>query len=120
MLETMGAVQVGSKDHLVVEAIDGVVEVHVVEPELNARNRQDVAEVAQRRADPRRKGSVELFQGVALLGLCTIRVSKRDANLAAAGAFVLDAERKVHKLFGEKQKGIAEQIDLPSRGRQQV
>jgi hypothetical protein len=91
-----------------------------VEPELNARNRQDVAKVAECRADPRRKGSVELFQGVPLLGLCPIRVSKRDANLAAAGALVLDAEPKVHELLGEKQKGIAEQIDLSSRGRQQV
>jgi uncharacterized protein YndB with AHSA1/START domain len=52
MLEAMGAVQVGRHDHLVVEAIDGVVQVHIVEPELNARNRQDVAEVAQCRADP--------------------------------------------------------------------
>jgi hypothetical protein len=33
---------------------------------------------------------------------------------------VLDAERKVHELFGEKQKGVAEQIDLPSRGRHEV
>jgi hypothetical protein len=120
MLEAMGAVQVRRNDHLVVEAIDGVVEVHVVEPELNARNRQDVAEVAECRADPRRKGSVEPFQGVALLGLCTVRVSKRDANLAAAGALVLDAERKVHELFGEKQKGVAEQVDLPSRSRHEV
>jgi hypothetical protein len=54
------------------------------------------------------------------LGLCPIRVSKRDANLAAAGALVLDADRKVHELFGEKQKSIAEQIDLPSRGRHEV
>jgi hypothetical protein len=61
MLETMGAVQVRRNDHLVVEAIDGVVEVHVVESELNPRNRQDVTEVAQCRADPRRKGSLELF-----------------------------------------------------------
>jgi hypothetical protein len=91
-----------------------------VEPELDARNRQDIAEVAECRADPRRKGSVELFQGVALLGLCTVRVSKRDADLAAAGALLLDAERKVHELFGEKQKGVAEQIDLPSRGRHEV
>ena len=52
MLETMGPVQVRRNDHLVVEAIDGVVEVHVVEPELHARNRQDVAEVAECRPDP--------------------------------------------------------------------
>jgi hypothetical protein len=61
MLEAVGAVQVGRNDHLVVEAIDGVVEVHVVEPKLHARNGQDVAEVAECRADPRRKGSVEMF-----------------------------------------------------------
>jgi hypothetical protein len=61
MLEAMGAVQVRRNDHLVVEAIDGVVEVDVVEPELDARNRQDVAEVAECRADPRRKGSPEFF-----------------------------------------------------------
>ena len=61
MLEAMGAVQVRRNDHVVVEAIDGVVEVHVVEPELNARNCQDVAEVAHCRPDPRRKGSVKLF-----------------------------------------------------------
>jgi hypothetical protein len=73
-----------------------------VESELDARNGQGVAEVAECRADPGRKGSVELFQSVALLGLCTIWVSKRDADLAAVGAFVLDAERKVHELFGEK------------------
>ena len=40
--------------------------------------------MAQCRADPRRKGSVlRLFQGVALLDLRAIWVSKRDADLAA-------------------------------------
>jgi hypothetical protein len=57
----VGAVKVWRNYHLVVEAIDGVVEVHVVEPELNARNRQDVAEVAKCRADSRRKGPIKLF-----------------------------------------------------------
>jgi hypothetical protein len=54
------------------------------------------------------------------LGLRTVRVSKHDANLAATGALVLDAERKVHELFGEEQEAVAEQIDLSSRSRHEV
>ena len=83
MLEAMRAIQVRRDDHLVVEPIDGVVEVDVVEAELYARNREDVAEVAQRRLDPRWEGAAELFQGVALLDLRAIWVSERDADLAA-------------------------------------
>ena len=79
-----------------------------MEPELNARNRQDVAKVAECRADPRRKGSVELFPRRPALGFVSAPGQQARCGPCGAGALVLDAERKVHELFGEKQEGIAE------------
>jgi hypothetical protein len=52
--------------------------------------------------------------------LPAVRFSKRDPDLAAVGALLLDAERKVDELLGEKQEGIAEQVDLPSCGGHEV
>jgi hypothetical protein len=76
--------------------------------------------VGKRRPDPRREGAAELFQGITLVGLRTVGVSKCDADPAAIGTLALDGRRQVHELLGQKEEGVAEQIDPPARGCHQV
>src|SRR5438874_13167758 len=58
MLEAVRSVQVRSHDHLVIEAVDGVVQVNVVVTNLDTGQRFQGLEVAQGHVNPSGQGAI--------------------------------------------------------------
>src|SRR5262249_19208032 len=106
MLKAVSPVEVRRHDHLVVEAVDGVVEVHVVVADLHAEQRLQGLQVAERHVDAGRQGAVQVFQGIPIEDLLALGVGHRDAHPAATGAALLDDLRKVDVLLTKEQEGV--------------
>src|SRR2546421_7235957 len=116
MLEAMGSVQVRSHDHLVVEAVDGVVEMHVVQTDLCACQRLQGPQMTESHVDSSWQGAVEILESVSLSGVLADGIRQGDTDPAAARAVLLNDPRKIDVLLWEEEERVAEDVQVTAGG----
>jgi hypothetical protein len=103
--------QVRGDDHLVVEAEHRVVEVHGVQPDLDAGGVEERVEEVQRVADASGQGAAHLLEVVAFGDVWAVGVGEGEPDTRAVGALGGEALHRVGQQFQHERVGVAEQID---------